>query len=201
MPVDLFKVARRSAEVEYQLDDISIIAGGWSAKNVDLHSLPGVIVTVNDATMHVPRRDIIVSMDRVWLEKRWAEIQHFNVPVYARLSAIRNMYDEIRKPWVFPFDCQITDKFGSHGCMLNGPNSGYCALNLAFIIKPRRVHLVGMDMGRGPNGENHWYPPSPWWTNGDKNTSNGRYREWQVALKSGIEQCRDAGIEVIRLGA
>jgi hypothetical protein len=43
---------------------------------------------------------------------------------------------------------------------LNG-NSGFQAINLAFLFGARRMLLIGFDMKLGPNGEKHWHPDHP----------------------------------------
>lgn len=181
-------------------EDVSIIGGGWSAKNIDLANLPGLIICVNDAAMHAPRCDVIVSMDRLWLENRWAALEYLQLPTFVRLSAMYNMLPNLKREWVNPFENRHErSEFGSHPCTLHGPNSGQCALNLGWILRPRRIHLVGFDMGRAKDGESYWFPAYSWAREGGA-TSNKRYAEWATSWKHGLQQCRDAGIEVIRLG-
>lgn len=50
---------------QHQQDDVTIVAGGWSASKVDLTILPGKIIGVNDAWKYLPRCDVVVSMDRM----------------------------------------------------------------------------------------------------------------------------------------
>ncbi len=172
-------------------DEITIIGGGSSARRVDLAALPGTIIGVNDAALHAPRVDVVVSMDRAWIENRVAALDHMKLPSFLRLSALRNVFDLIREPWVFPFDCRNeTGIFGKFECMLNGPSSGHCAMNLAFIRWPRRINLVGFDSGSG----GHWFPTYSW-AKPMKVKS-----DWSAALGEGIRQCEGAGIEVVHLG-
>lgn len=42
-----------------------------------------------------------------------------------------------------------------------GGNSGYQAVNLAFLRGARRIVLLGFDMQRGPAGESHWHGDHP----------------------------------------
>ncbi len=177
-------------------DDISIVAGGWSATKIDMASLPGLVICVNDAALHCPRCDIIISMDRLWIEHRWDTLERFGLPTFVRLSAMRNIFENIRKPWVFPFDCRHDDpKFGEYSCTLNGPNSGHCALNLAYVMRPKRMHLAGFDMERGPNGEANWFPAYPW-AKPEGATSNKRYAEWAGHFEKALRQFASAGIQV-----
>lgn len=180
---------------------ISIIGGGPSAKTVDLTALPGTIIAVNDAALHAPRFDIAISMDRLWLENRWGDMARIGKPLFVRLSAMHNFIDRVRLSWVTPFECRHeTADFGNHLCTLNGPNSGHCALNLAYVLKPKRVNLVGFDMGRGPKGECYWWPEPYPWAKDSGATSDKRYMEWRAAFNRGVDQCKVAGIDVVKLG-
>lgn len=182
-------------------DIVSIIAGGWSARSIDLAALPGTIIGVNDAAIYAPHIDIVLSMDRIWLENRWPDLSAMRLPTFVRLSAMRNIFEQIRNSWVFPFDCRHDEpELGRYRCTLNGPNSGHCALNLAYVMAPKRINLVGFDMGRSEDGRAHWFPPYPW-SKPEGATCTKRYEEWESALQEGIRQCEATGIRVFRLGA
>jgi hypothetical protein len=43
---------------------------------------------------------------------------------------------------------------------VNG-NSGFQAINLAYLFGCRKIVLVGFDMKLGPNGEKHWHKDHP----------------------------------------
>lgn len=167
---------------------ISVLAGGWSAGPIDKARLPGVVIGVNDAGVLAPRVDFVISMDRLWAEGRWdalkaraekGEIRR----AYIRRSALQNIAERPR--WLVPFECRYdTDVFtgppaaGDVGpARLNGSNSGICALNLAYHLKPARVYLFGFDMCRSPAGEPYWYPVYEWAKPGGA-TSDGKYRSW-----------------------
>lgn len=84
----------------------------------------------------------------------------------------------------------MSDKPG----VLNGTNSGLCAVNLAYQMRPKVLRLYGMDLKRGPKGERHWYPPYPW--NPAKGTSDGTFAKWKADLWDAIRQCKREGIHV-----
>lgn len=178
-------------------DIVSIIGGGWGARRSNLAKIPGTIVCVNDAAMHAPRCDIIVSMDRLWMENRWTALEHMQIKTYARTAACRGALAD-PPSWLHPFECKNEEsEFGQDTDHLNGPNSGHCALNLAFLMKPVRIDLIGFDMRRGPKNEAYWYPSYSWARVGG-GTSNTRYAEWAAMFEHGLRQCSDAGIEVVR---
>ncbi len=81
---------------------------------------------------------------------------------------------------------------------LNGTHSGFCALNLAYQMRPLELYLIGFDMRRGPNGEHHWYPDYFWSKNA---TGAGRLMEWAAQFETAARQLAAAGISVFLVGA
>lgn len=191
---------------------ISVVGGGWSFKGIDPHRLPGLIIGVNDAALRLPRCDLAVSMDRLWAENRWGELSDRCRPAdllsqaktrraYIRRNALQNIARPLPE-WCLPFECDHETmaptapwKAGD-GIALNGMNSGACALNLAFWLRPRRIILWGFDHNRCPKtGDAYWHPPYPWAPEGA--TGKGKYRSWAAAYEPLRVACRDAGIETL----
>ncbi len=175
-------------------DTISVLAGGWSVKGLDLTRLPGMVIGVIDAGVRAPRVEAVVTMDRLWLEWRWPDLCRTETPTWARPACLTHIPD--RPAWLTVFECdwqstQMSEESGR----LNGTNSGLCALNLAFQLRPRRVVLFGFDMGRSPSGESYWYPNYPWRPTGG--TTNGRYAIWARQFEPAARAFKDAGIEVL----
>jgi hypothetical protein len=176
---------------------ISILAGGWSAKAIDKSKLPGVVIGVNDSAIHA-KCDIALSMDRLWTEHRWANLQALGSMrriAYIREAALKNI--GARPSWLHPFHCDhMMTELSDDRRTLNGTNSGMCALNLAYQMFPKRIILFGYDMCRGPGGEAYWYDPYPW-SKPQGGTGNGRYAEWAKQFARAQEQCKAQGIEVL----
>lgn len=147
---------------------VSVVAGGWSVSLVDKQNIPGTIIAVNDSLLHLPRVDIVVSMDRMWTEHRWSELRERAVPAWIRSAALKNMpgtrvSPSTIAPWLHVFECDhMSATFTEDFWHLNGTNSGHCAMNLAYVMKPQEVYLFGFDMRLGPHGQKHWYPDYPW---------------------------------------
>lgn len=174
------------------MSDITILAGGWSASRYDLRHLPGKVIAVNDAALFAPRWDICLSMDRLWTEKRWGWIEKRSEPVYLRRSTLRNV-DWMRRANTWPYEnnheaTALSDETGR----LDGTHSGFCALNLAYQLRPARIFLLGLDQGIGPRGERHWYPDYPW----SKGPGVGRLAEWRGQFDAPAQQLAKARIEV-----
>ncbi len=181
-----------------QHEIISIIGGGWSLR--ELHPegrsrIPGYKIGVNDSCTRLVV-DEGLTMDRLWIEGRWAQLRNIRLPVWVRDSALRNI---VKRPvWLNSFSCdhetvQLSDDPGR----LNGPNSGHCAINLAYQRRPRRIILWGFDMNRAADGAPYWYPAYPWSKAPQGNTSNRSYSEWATGFEVVAAQCKAAGIEII----
>lgn len=170
---------------------VTIVAGGWSASQFDLSKLPGTVIGVNDAALLIPHVDVIVSMDRLWAENRMDKLRGLRKPTWLRKRTLMNI-DLTGCPWVTPFenDHQSTTLCDSPGT-LNGTHSGFCALNLAYQMRPSLLYLVGFDMARGPQGETHWFPQYPWSVS---STGAARLAVWSGQFHGAAQQLREAGI-------
>lgn len=173
---------------------VTIIAGGWTAKFVDLRRAPGFVIAVNDAALYAPRWDAALSMDRLWFENRHEQVLKAGKPLYMRESAIKSRGEHAV---VERFACdhkstkmaELAPEGTRH---LNGTHSGFCALNLAYQMRPEELFLVGFDMSLGPKGERHWFPDYPWSNGGGSGA--GKLAEWAVQFRVAAEQLRAARI-------
>lgn len=182
------------------MKDVSIIGGGWSVADVDLSRVPGTIIAVNDSAIHT-HCHVVVSMDRLWTEYRWPQINvGFRIgniqQAWIRRAAAKNIRSE--ESGLKLFECDHTSSiFSNVYGTLNGTNSGMCAFNLAFLYKPERIWLFGFDMCRNNKGEAYWYPPYPWNEKGA--TKPGKYVEWSKQFDTAKQLCDLAGIEVLNV--
>jgi len=178
--------------------DITVVAGGWSVRNIELDHLCGLVVAVNDSALHLPRVDIVVSMDRLWSEARWTWLLERAGPTWLRRSAVQNLSE--RWPGLTIFECDHTStRFvtSDDTPQLNGTNSGLCALNLAWSLRPARLFLLGFDMQPDPAGVAHWFAPYSWAPNGG--TSSGKYKQWASEISATRKAFTAAGIEVFNV--
>jgi hypothetical protein len=183
------------------ISDLSIVSGGWSVADVDLSKLVGFVIAVNDSGVLVPRCDAIVSMDRLWTEHRWSKLFEMGRSTWLRRSAIQNIppIDRTMATWLNVFECDHESSvFSDDPTRLNGTNSGACALNLAYLLKPRRLFLLGFDMNRSPKGRPYWYEPYPW-ANQNGGTGNKRYKEWASQFEQAAASFRSVGTEVFNV--
>ena len=176
------------------MDDIIVLAGGFSVSQFEPENLKQYgckIIGVNDAFLHAPV-DIVVSMDRRWLEYRWEKLKEARLPTYARYSAYKVNLNGEFFGGLRLFNCDHeTDKFSENINDLNGRNSGYVAFNLAYINRPKNIYLFGFDMQGG-----YWYKDYPW----TKEKKQNRSAEWIDGFKIAEKYCDLAGVNVFVVG-
>lgn len=189
---------------------ITVVGGGWSALHLRLAKLRRPIIAVNDAACFLPiYADIVVSMDRLWTESRWKWLARREGPTWIRASALQNIpLPELEKAqninrWLTRFACDnessmMIERDEYSQASLNGTNSGMCAVNLAYQMRPDKVYLVGFDMNRSPQGRPYWHAPYPW-THHAGATSNGKYADWATQFETIAAQFRAAGIRVFNV--
>lgn len=177
-----------------QYKNVFVIAGGWSVSQYDLRGLRarGYVIGVNDSALHADV-DLALSMDRLWIEHRHAEMLNRRIPMLLREGAAKSV-----RYGFDVFECDHTSNMMSKKPrVLNGTNSGMCAINCAFQLEPERVFLLGFDMCRGPNDEPYWYPPYSWAEKGA--TKPGKYVEWAKQFDGIAKQFEREGIAVFNV--
>lgn len=181
-------------------ETVSVIAAGWSLREIDLARIPGYRIGVNDSAFRT-RCNAGVTMDRLWFEGRLAEVWRsfpYDNPGAFYYRAGIDKAGAAPEHWV-QFDCDHTSvamsKDWSPRCRLNGLNSGICGINLAFRMKPARVILWGFDMCRAPDGRVYYHQPYPWAPGGA--TKAGKYEDWSAHFPSIYAQFAKAGIELV----
>lgn len=176
---------------------VSIVACGPSALKCGAARAPGFVIAVNDAYRHV-RHDAVLSMDGRWAKNRLPHLRETFGPIYLRRSAWRHVEtgsvstEILRRTNVFDCD-HASGLFGSHTHTLNGSNSGYCALNLAYVMRPEIVYLFGYDH----KGE-HFHPESEWRQRGEGDANNpAKFKNWAQMCVGARKQFDAVGIRVI----
>lgn len=175
---------------------ITVVAGGWSVRDISLAHLCGQIIGVNDAACHLPAVDIVVSMDRRWTEYRWRWLCRRARTAWLRRSAVQNLdYSrEVAAGWLHVFECDHeSTRFSDVLGRLNGTNSGLVALNLAYQLQPSRLYLLGFDMCRD-RARASWHAPYPWAPSGA--TSNGKYAAWAKQFHEAADCFAGIGCDV-----
>lgn len=181
--------------------EISIIGGGWSFAEVNHDKVPGHVIAVNDAALHFNRpADTILSMDRLWTENRWQELLKRGSHFYTRRTAVQNLeWKHLKWVHLFDNDNKSTVMTEANG-ILNGTNSGMCAINLAYQWRPSRLWLFGFDMCKHPaTDQPYWYPKYNWAPEGG--TKTGKYEAWAKQFANIATAFRDIGCSVVNVSS
>lgn len=180
---------------------VSIVSGGPSASLVDLASVPGFVIGVNNAALHAPRIDAAITMDRRWSEAYWTWFKQKNearwLDLYLRPNNVLNISE--RPDWLHVYHCNhrthvMSDEPGT----LNGTNSGGVALNLAYAMRPKRLYLFGFDYCSA-SGHHHWFAKGETGRVGDYPIHANRYRNWAREFDDVGRQFKARGIDVINV--
>lgn len=73
-----------------------------------------------------------------------------------------------------------------------GANSGYQAINLAYLFGARKIILLGFDMQRGENNKSHWHGDHPSHLNKDMPIKTWVKNFWKLA-----EDLKSEHVEVV----
>ena len=175
---------------------VSVIACGPSAIECGAVTSPGTRICVNDAYKHIECSHV-VSMDGRWAFNRAKDFCHPMTPALHVRDQSWCKFGEI------PDDCRyrtfVNERtktlFSDLPGQLNGENSGYCALNLAYIIEPDRIYLYGFDMNYSSDGKDHFFGDYEWKGAGCKNSPD-KFKRWASEMDAAAEQFEAKGIEV-----
>lgn len=177
---------------------IIIIAGGESVKDIPADELVnyGHVIGVNESA-YLFNCHTAISMDRLWMEARYKELEKKNCITYFRKCAWK-------KGYIWPrlrlFDGDIHSKHMSmEDGVLAGKNSGDCACNLAYKMKPDEIYLFGFDMRGGYFYDQTELTKIKEENEGKKikiNQSDSKYKAWIEKFNNNAKQFKEAGIDV-----
>ena len=113
-------------------------------------------IVVNTTYRMMLDADNLYAGDFLWWKFHYADVSaRFAGKCWTQDSTVA-----ARWPWIKRQRAINRDGLGKDLIHLNG-NSGFQALNLAFLWGYRRIILLGFDMKAGPRGERHHHPDHP----------------------------------------
>lgn len=147
-----------TVEPIWEGETVYIIGGGPSLIGFDWTRLSGKrTIAVNKSILSYPNADAMYWTDSRVYGWNKSEIDKFKGPKYT-----------IRHHVTYPTDVKIlrkSNKFGledSKDAICHGNNSGYAAINLAYLLGAKRIILLGYDMKNdGSRGHYHDGYPVP----------------------------------------
>ena len=149
---------------------VFIVGGGPSAKDVDFKALQRQghdIICVNKAIEYVSYAKFFITMDYTFFQKTNLSLDNINARVDQSIFILNKQYSNIKEVNGIVTDTrhnfQYTDLNKLSGVIVStketnpgfgkdlasfahGSNSGYCALQLAILMKYEEIHLIGFDL-------------------------------------------------------
>lgn len=187
---------------------VYIVGGGPSLKPyIDkLQTLfrKGIVLAVNNSHHYCYFPDAIFTLDHLWLSKHIKPgkdsenllIKDFSGPVFAAVDE-GNPREESKNLTYLrrSYRAGITDRsFLSEDSTLitNGMNSGYGALNFAYLKGAKRIYLLGFDFKKSPEADTHFHSGYKWYNK----ASESLFPYWAAAFNDTVAQLKNAGVEV-----
>lgn len=177
---------------------VNVIGAGTSLHNFDFSKLQGIRIGANKVAF-VVKCDVLVSIDHNFIRLERESIADFIRDGGEAILSVPAARQDFEPP--IPGATYVErvrvhgDKFTDRRDHLQGLNSGFAAVNVAYLRRPARINLLGMDMAHGPeeHGGTHFHGGY-----GDRTQRNPKFlHRWANAFAPAAVQLRDAGIEVI----
>ena len=164
---------------------IVILAGGPSlSQEAVSQSRHLITIAINDSYLLGPWAGYHYFCDKKWYE--W----HKESYEYKAFQGVRITQDDIDDPKVLRVKGAHKDGLSESPEVIHyGSNSGFQALNIAYLLGAKRIILLGYDMKIAKSGKAHWFGDHP-----DKVRSN--YQSWWSRFSVVADQLKGK-VEVI----
>jgi hypothetical protein len=172
---------------------VYLIGGGPSLKGFDFERIrgKGILLGVNRSAFDAPC-NVVFSLDSTWIRHNYKTVDKADFD--EKILAVSPNYAFHEYPTK---TVQYIYKMRNHGLssipsQIFGVNSGYAALNLAFLKRAKIIYLLGMDMNVSDPEKPHWHGSYKW-----QNFANHRYyNKWKNDFDFASIQLDKAGIKV-----
>lgn len=81
---------------------------------------------------------------------------------------------------------------GRYDVIHQGGNSGYQAINLAYLWGAQTIIMLGLDCSKSPDGQAHWFGQ-----HGPELTQQQPYDIWQARFPALAQELKDDGVRVL----
>lgn len=135
-----------------------VIANGPSLTPEDVNYCKGkgFVIAVNDAYRLAPWSDVLYACDGTWWDHHITRVTGFDHRMWTCSTEAAKAYG-LRYIGVRG-DVKWS---GDPSFVAGGGNSGFQALNLAYLWGFREIVLLGFDYKYGPKNEKHWFGSHP----------------------------------------
>lgn len=145
------------------------------------------VVVVNESWRRLPRADVLYAHDTRWWMLRIAEVRAgFSGECWTQSLPVAKRFG------LHPIKSYNTPGLTKRpGCIHNGGNSGYGAINLAYLFGARRILLVGFDM-RAFDGASHWHGD-----HAEPLSKRQPFHNWIPRFRALADDLKAVGVDVI----
>jgi len=166
-----------------------VIANGPSLTLCDVEKCrdKGFVIAVNDAYKLAPWADVLYACDGTWWDYHLPGISGFRDRMWtadkdaARQYGLR--FASIDRDAVWSVDPAY---------IASGGNSGFQAMNLAFLWGYREIVLLGFDYALGPDQQQHWFGKHP-----EPIRRAIPYANWLSRIHNAADEIKASGAKVI----
>lgn len=122
------------------------------------------ILAVNDNFRLAPDSDVVYACDRRWWDTYITEVKEKTKADLWTMD--RGAAEAHRINWV---EASKMKGVAHNGKIAHGQNSGYQAINLAYLFGATKIVLIGYDCKYGDDGKRHWFGNHPkGWSNANR---------------------------------
>ncbi len=147
-------------------------------------------IAVNSTVYKMAIPDVAYAGDLLWLKANHNKIDVGRATKTARWTCDRSAAERYGLNWIKGVNREGLSR-ESKWINTNG-NSGFQAINLAYLFGVRRILLLGFDMCLGVNGERHHHPDHP-----APMVQAQTFGDWLYKANFLARDLKDAGCEVI----
>jgi len=179
---------------------LAIVGTGPSLKDIDFRRfhIPGIrVLAVKEAVWEMPFADAVFALDRRWICRQADKLRH-ECRAEIFLAPTGQEYE-------FPLECPLIERAkylrlsrfeglsDDPAVIQSGGNSGFGAVNLAYLKGAKRIVLFGFDYTE--QGGHHYKLENYYWYSAGQ---NARYwKNWGDNFNACLPQLKRSGVEVL----
>jgi hypothetical protein len=125
---------------------VLVVGTGPSMKGFDFSRLRGLgyILAVKESVWDIPFADACFGLDMGWMARKRSALRELTIPLY--LSVPKEFREPVIDNAIYLMRTRDREIFHTNPKMIeSGGNSGFGAVNLAFLKKARMIVLFGYD--------------------------------------------------------
>lgn len=136
--------------------EIYIIFGGPSLKGFDLSKLDNKPTLACNKCAEVYKANAVISIDPTYINTRSKFLKNYDGYValgHRETKPSISLINDIGPDYLFWHDKKHPEKMSDDPEVIYGTNTGHAAINFAALQGFKKIHALGLDMGR----RSHWH--------------------------------------------